>query len=75
MARTMVTEFAVFAVIVVGAGWLAAKLYEWRQDALYGTYIAPDHDRVCHHEAPESDVGLEPVRGESAAPRSTTFSI
>jgi len=75
MVRTMVTYFAVFAVIIVGVGLLAAKLYEWRQDVLYGAYIAPDRDLVYHHDAPEPDVGPAAVRGESAAQRSTIFSI
>ncbi len=38
----MIIYFAVFSAIVVGVGWLVAKLYEWRQDVLYGPYVAPD---------------------------------
>src|ERR1700748_2147840 len=65
----MITFFAVFSVIVVGAGCLIAKLYEWRQDVLYGAYIAPE--RVSHRDDPERAVAL----GESTGQRSTAFSF
>ena len=65
----MITYFAVFSVIVVGVGCLVAKLYEWRQDVLYGAYIAPD--RVSHRDDPERAVALR----ESPGQRSAAFSI
>jgi len=66
--RAMFTYFAVFSVFIVGVGWLVAKLYEWRQDVLYGAYVAPDprHDR-------ESDVGETVASRESAGQRSGGF--
>jgi hypothetical protein len=38
------TELAVFFAIVLATGGVVVKLYEWRQDVLYGRYIAPQRD-------------------------------
>jgi hypothetical protein len=38
----MVVYFAVFSALVISAGTLAAKIFEWRQDVLYGPYICRD---------------------------------
>jgi hypothetical protein len=40
-------EMAVLVALTVIAGAATAKLYEWRQDVLYGPYIRrDDHYRV-----------------------------
>lgn len=36
----MLTYFAIFSAGAICAGWLAAKIFEWRQDVLYGPYIS-----------------------------------
>jgi hypothetical protein len=35
--------FAFLSVIFFAAGFFIAKLYQWRQDVLYGPYIMSDH--------------------------------
>jgi uncharacterized membrane protein YjdF len=35
----MVIFFAVFSALAISAGTLLAKIFEWRQDVLYGPYI------------------------------------
>lgn len=35
----MVVEAILLLTVVVGLGGLVVKLYEWRQDVLYGPYI------------------------------------
>lgn len=35
----MIFEIVLFLVFVAGAGAAVVKLYEWRQDVLYGPYI------------------------------------
>jgi hypothetical protein len=37
-------ELAVFFAIVLVMGCAVVKLYEWRQDVLYGRYMAPQRD-------------------------------
>jgi hypothetical protein len=37
----MVIETLLFLVFVVAVGSAIVKLYEWRQDVLYGPYIRP----------------------------------
>ena len=41
----MVVELAVFLAIVAVMGGAIVKLYEWRQDVLYGPYLRRD-DRL-----------------------------
>jgi hypothetical protein len=38
----MMIELVVFFVIVLALAAPAVKLYEWRQDVLYGRYMAPE---------------------------------
>lgn len=44
----MVIETIVFLVFVSTAGVAIVKLYEWRQDVLYGPYIRPTDRRETH---------------------------
>jgi hypothetical protein len=34
--------FGLFAVCIIAVGLLVAKVYEWRQDVLYGPYLPRD---------------------------------
>jgi hypothetical protein len=36
----MLTELALFVAIVAAMGATVVKIYEWRQDVLYGPYLA-----------------------------------
>jgi hypothetical protein len=38
----MVTYFAVFCALAICVGGLVAKVYEWRQHVLYGSYMSRD---------------------------------
>ena len=38
----MIIETMLLLTVVIGLGALFVKLYEWRQDVLYGPYIRPD---------------------------------
>lgn len=38
----MVIYLAVFSALAICAGLLVAKMYEWRQDVLYGPYVGRD---------------------------------
>ena len=40
----MLTYLAVFSVFSICGGLLIAKVYEWRQDVLYGPYIGREGD-------------------------------
>jgi hypothetical protein len=39
----IVTYVAVFSALAICAGTLVVKMYEWRQDVLYGPYIHREH--------------------------------
>ena len=39
-SKTMVIETILFSAFVTGAGVAIVKIYEWRQDVLYGPYLA-----------------------------------
>jgi hypothetical protein len=41
----MVIETIVFVVFVVAVGAIVVKVYEWRQDVLYGPYIGRRSER------------------------------
>ena len=42
----MVVETMLLLTVVVGLGAISVKIYEWRQDVLYGPYIQPrEQDR------------------------------
>ena len=38
--KTMVIETILFLVFVTAVGTTIVKIYEWRQDVLYGPYLA-----------------------------------
>jgi hypothetical protein len=38
----MVIELAIFVAVVAVMGATIVKVYEWRQDVLYGPYLARD---------------------------------
>jgi hypothetical protein len=40
--HAMVTYFAVFCALAICVGGLLVKIYEWRQDVLYGSCISRD---------------------------------
>jgi hypothetical protein len=44
----MVIETILFLVFVVAVGALIVKVYEWRQDVLYGPYIGQRSERNRH---------------------------
>ncbi len=44
----MVIELAVLLALVAAMGGLIVKVYEWRQDVLYGPYLRHD-DRFDGH--------------------------
>jgi hypothetical protein len=44
----MVIEAIVFLALVVVAGAIIVRVYEWRQDVLYGPYIDPRSERNRH---------------------------
>jgi hypothetical protein len=39
----MIIETILFLVVITALGAAAVKLYEWRQDVLYGPYLAKRH--------------------------------
>jgi hypothetical protein len=41
----MVIEALIFLALVVAAGVVIVKVYEWRQDVLYGPYIGRRSER------------------------------
>jgi hypothetical protein len=41
----MIIEAILFLVLITASGAAAVKLYEWRQDVLYGPYIRPTDRR------------------------------
>jgi hypothetical protein len=41
----MLIEAIVFLALVVVAGAIIVRVYEWRQDVLYGPYIRPPETR------------------------------
>jgi hypothetical protein len=41
----MVIEAVIFLALVVAAGVIIVKVYEWRQDVLYGPYIGRRSER------------------------------
>ena len=41
----MVIEAILFLCFVVAMGAVVVKLYEWRQDVLYGPYVSRGHDK------------------------------
>jgi hypothetical protein len=41
----MVSEALIFLALVVAAGVIIVKVYEWRQDVLYGPYIGRRSER------------------------------
>ncbi len=41
-------EMVLFLVVVVAIGAVIAKVYEWRQDVLYGRYIRRDDQFGSH---------------------------
>jgi hypothetical protein len=41
----MVIEALIFLALVVAAGVIIVKVYEWRQDVLYGPYIGRRSER------------------------------
>lgn len=41
----MVIEALIFLALVVAAGVVIVKVYEWRQDVLYGPYIGRRPER------------------------------
>jgi hypothetical protein len=46
----LVTEAAVFLVFVVGIGAILVKVYERRQDVLYGPYHSPSPERKQYND-------------------------
>jgi hypothetical protein len=44
----MVIETIVFLVLVVAIGAVVVKVYEWRQDVLYGPYVGRRSERNRH---------------------------
>jgi hypothetical protein len=40
-SKNVIIETFIFLGLVVAAGVIVVKLYEWRQDVLYGPYIGP----------------------------------
>jgi hypothetical protein len=47
-SKKMVIETILFLVFVVAVGALIVKVYEWRQDVLYGPYIGQRSERNRH---------------------------
>ena len=39
----MIIELALIVAVIAATGATIVKLYEWRQDVLYGPYLAPEH--------------------------------
>jgi hypothetical protein len=37
-----VFEVGLFLLVIAGSMGLCVKIYEWRQDVLYGPYLRPD---------------------------------
>jgi hypothetical protein len=38
----MIVYFSIFAALAICVGWAVARIYEWRQDVLYGPYFGRD---------------------------------
>jgi len=38
----MIVYFSIFAALAICIGWAIARIYEWRQDVLHGSYFGSD---------------------------------
>jgi hypothetical protein len=45
----MLVELAILAAVVAVVGATVVKVYEWRQDVLYGPYLARDRQGIESH--------------------------
>jgi hypothetical protein len=48
----MFIETLVFLAFVVAIGAVVVKIYEWRQNVLYGRYLGPRSERSRHPDHP-----------------------